>query len=473
MSKLIKNTTIYTIGRVLPQAANFLLLPLYTRFLTPADYGIVNSMHLLATILLLLFSLYVDRAVYRLYYDYKTTEEKRDYLGTTLIFIVCLSVFVLFFLFLVKDYIGLIYKTIDFYPYYYYMIIGAFFRVFSLVPKVYFQVKEKASVFISLSLLEFVLTTSLILLYVVGFGAGAVGMLKASAFSALLVTPIYFVISLKMINFKLDFGILKSILHYSLPLVPTAAAAWILNLSDRIFIERYFSMSDVGIYSLGYKVAGIVLIFTAAFNQAYNPVFFKLANSEDQDEAKKKLYRYNNIFISITLLIFFVITIFSKEVIVVLLDPKYRESYKIVPIIAFAYLISQVSGLLNLFMGQEKKNIQLMYMIIFSAFLNIGLNFLLIPIFGVYGAGYATVLSFMVMFIVQYWYSKRCYFIEFNWKRLVPLGALLGGLVVLFQYILEYDLLVMFVLKVAVLGIIAAVFMKKHYWYIKSILLRK
>ncbi|GAB4284877.1 MAG: hypothetical protein Kow0068_10060 [Marinilabiliales bacterium] len=77
MIKFLKNTSLYTIGNIIPQIANFFLLPLYTNYLSPADYGIVQSMQVLSAILIVFFTLAIDRAVYRLYFDFKTENEKK------------------------------------------------------------------------------------------------------------------------------------------------------------------------------------------------------------------------------------------------------------------------------------------------------------------------------------------------------------------------------------------------------------
>ena len=114
----------------------------------------------------------------------------------------------------------------------------------------------------------------------------------------------------------------------------------------------------------------------------------------------------------------FLISFFSKEAIQLLLDPKYNEAYKIVPIIAFAYFISQASGLFNLMIYQEKKVTQLVIIGIIGAVLNVLLNFILVPTLGIYGAGYATVLSFLLIFILSYLYAKKCYFIPIRWGSL-------------------------------------------------------
>ena len=137
MNKLVKSTSIYSLGQILPQAASFILLPIYTRYLAPADYGIVSSMAVLQTILVIFFTLCLDRYVFRLYWDYKTENDKKDFFGTITISIAVLSSIILLLLFIFNRYISLIYKEIDFFPFYVYAILSSFIGVSSLLPKQY------------------------------------------------------------------------------------------------------------------------------------------------------------------------------------------------------------------------------------------------------------------------------------------------------------------------------------------------
>jgi len=91
MNKLVKNTAVYSIGQILPQAVGFILLPIYTHFITPADYGIVSSMAVLQTILAIFFTLCLERSIVRLYWDYKTENDKKDFFGTITISIAVFS----------------------------------------------------------------------------------------------------------------------------------------------------------------------------------------------------------------------------------------------------------------------------------------------------------------------------------------------------------------------------------------------
>ncbi|MGB3776646.1 MAG: oligosaccharide flippase family protein, partial [Leeuwenhoekiella sp.] len=153
MAKLLKNTLYYSIGNFVTKALSFLLLPLYLKYLTPDDYGIVNSMQVFSGIILIFLTFGLERSIYRLFFDYKTTGEKKDFLGTVALSILGIALLVCTVLFLLYRPLGSIYKSIPFSPYYTYAIITAFFATFELVPLISFQVKQQANKYLLFSLL--------------------------------------------------------------------------------------------------------------------------------------------------------------------------------------------------------------------------------------------------------------------------------------------------------------------------------
>ena len=465
MTKIIKSTTFYTIGNILPQAGSFIMLPIYTRYLSPGDYGIVNSMQVFSAILTILFTLAIDRSIYRLYYDYKTESDKRDYLGTISISIIGIATIILSLLFLFRGAIAHIYESIEFYPFYLYTILAAYFAIFSIIPKIYLQINEKAGKYVILSIWQYLLTAGFALYFIVGRASGAEGMLKGFMMGNMLLLPIFIYIIVTVSNFKFKLSILKNSLMFSWPLLPGLLSAWILNLSDRVFIERYFDLHDVGIYSLGYKIAGLVLILSNAFILAYNPIFYKLANSDDQISAKRTLYNYNNAYITVVMTIAFLMSFLSREAIYIFLDSKYYEAYKIVPLISIAYVISIVSGLFNIMIYQDKKVAPLALIGISGAFINILLNMILIKPFGIYGAAYATIISFVVIFILSWRLAKRCYYIPANYLEL-SVYFISGIAIIGFFTIIDLDIMASIMIKPIILSLIIILIVKKHYKYI-------
>lgn len=413
MKSLLSSSIIYTTGRVLPQVVSFILLPVYTFYISTEDYGIINSMQVLSAIIVLFFTCALDRGVLRMYYDFDSSLSKKMYLGTISISIFIISTVFLLLFFLFSDKLNLIYISIDFYPFYSYTLISCYLEVFSLIPLIYLQIHNKPLIYISLNLFKFIIGVSLTLYFIIFLNAGALGMIKALFFSNLIVLPIYLYYAIKSFSFKLDFKMLLDTFKFTLPILPTLLAAWVLNISDRIFVEKYFNMIDVGIYSLGSKISGSVLILFGAFSIAYSPYFFEKAKKQPNN---KDLFLFNKQICVFFLFLTFSLFILSKEIIKIFFKADYYESVNVIQILSLHTILSVFLGILNLMYYQSKATLPLLYIFILGSVVNIVLNFILIPELSFIGASYATVLSFLAMFLIQLKFAKNYYYIPFDWK---------------------------------------------------------
>jgi O-antigen/teichoic acid export membrane protein len=334
--------------------------------------------------------------------------------------------------------VELIYSKIPFYPYYFLTILMSIGQSFISIPTILIQIKERAFQFISLNFAFFLIKSCLIFYFIIIKKQGIEGYLNGELYSVLLSVPIYYFFIKNDIKFVFDYSIFKTTLLYSIPLIPNIFSAWILDLSDRIFIERYLGAKEVGIYSLGYQISAIVLMLTSSFKQAYDPYFFKIANSQDEKSAKETLYKTNNVFLICTILASFLIVFYANEGLELFFDKKYHSASNIIPIISLSYVISQSIGLLNVMMYQEKKTNYTMKIMIISALINIILNYLLVPVIGMYGAAWATVGAILINFIMSIKHAKRTFYVPFNWLQLIIVSVVLIILYFLFS-VLKFE----------------------------------
>lgn len=424
MKNLIKNISLYSIVRILPPLLSFALLPIYTSYTTQAEYGIITSMQVLNSIALVFFVMALDLALFRIYHDYKSKLDRSELLGTIFISIFSISSIILALFFFFSDYVSLIFSSIDFYPYFSLTISYTFLQIFSIIPLIYFQINHKASTYVILSLLSTLTSIGLILFFLIFKDEGAIGFLKGELYGKLVLVPIFIYVTFKIIRFKFSYSKFINTIKFSWPMIPGILSVWVLNLSDRIFIENYFSLEDVAIYSLAYKIASIVLILFGAINMAYNPFFYEIASSKNQIEAKKTLAFINNLFVIISLHMSLFLILFSNNIIDILFDDRYITATSIIPIIVLGCFFSLITGLLNLMFNQMKKSLELMYITLFGAFINLLLNFILIPKFGIYGAAWSTFYSLLIILIIEFIISKNYYYISFDFNKILK-GSIL------------------------------------------------
>ena len=377
MKELFKNTLIYSIARIVPGITGFILLPIYTNYLDPSEYGKVQSMQVLGMFLIILFSLATERSIFRLYYDYTSLLKKKQFLGNIFFLILVSATFCCSFIFVWQDYFSLIFKSIEFYPYYFYIIIYAFFTSFSFIPLNLFQVKGKALRFTVYSISGFLLTTSLILYFLLYNEEGASGILKGQLVASGIMLIFYLIEIFKNSIFKINKKIIKNILSFSIPFIPVLLSSWLINMSSRVFLDIYIenskiALSEIGIYSFAFKIASIGAIIIASVYTAYNPIFYKEANSTEQIKAKKNLKKIKFFYAFFALLVSFSIALVSKELVMLFFSKDYYPAIFIIPLISLCFFFNQINGLYNLMLYQEKKTNKVMYNLIISSLQALG-----------------------------------------------------------------------------------------------------
>lgn len=457
MNKTVKNTIFYSLGNILPKITSFLLLPLYTYYLSTDEFGLVNSMLALIPLFSVLFSLALERSIFRLYFDYDTLNKKKEFLGAVNSSILISSSLFLVLVLCFHYYIAMIFKSIDFFPYFFVTFLIIFSNSFFLTPKIYLQVTEQGGKFFLISFAQFFFSILFVLFFLIIANYGAIGVLYGRLVGSLLIIPfiVYFSIRNFKINLKLKY--IKNALQYSSPLIISLIAAWVLNLSDRIFIERYFSLHEVGIYSLGYTIASMSLFGLSALSMSINPIFFKLANSKAETNSNK-IQTLDHTFLNASIILCFIPAFYSKDI-MYFLDSKFSDAFIFIPLISSAYMFIGFQSYIGRYIKQSKKTFQSMIISLFIAGLNIGLNFILIPNYGAIGAAISTIICFSSGFFISYFYARKyCFFIKINWSKIIPLLFMLIILVIISIYILNISIIYSIVLKTVVLIIISILF---------------
>ncbi len=458
MTSFIKSTSYYTVANILPNAVGFLFLPIYSRYMTPYDFGIVSAMEALTYIFSIIVCFNLDRAAQRFYFDKNDLSGQKKLLSTLFISSILFACSFVFMAILLEPVLQSIFTEIAFYPFFVFCILNVALNSLGLIVAVYYQVSEQPRKYMALKIIRFISQILMVVYFVVWISEGAIGQLKAEFIVAGLFVPIYIVIAHKNFGWVFDVEILKKSLSYVWPFIPTLLVAWVMNLSDRIFIERYVGLGELGIYSMGYKISMVFFILTSAFSMAFTPVFYKLANSDDQVKAKKKIYNYTSFAVVIFTFLMLAISLFAKEVSDYMLDMHYAQSYEIVRIIIVSHLLSAIMGVTSvLYLLQAKKTKLNMLIAFYAAIFNIILNFMLIPSYGMFGAALATVVSMIGLTVIQYQKSKSGYFIPVPWGRLFFLIMACLVIIAFYQYYLELFPIISIISKVILLSMVIVV----------------
>lgn len=405
--KALQNSAIYTIILVLQKGISFLLLPIYTFFLSPADYGILGVVSSISGLLSVLISLGVGGAASRFYYLHKEDKEyHRRLYGTIALVIIFNSIsFGCIFLLGHRLFIDPIIGTIDFYPFILIGLLTAIVTPLYTFFQEYLQTIQDGKRYGINSIVFFFLNVSFILLSLYVLKLGVLGVLLSNLCTSLLFL-IYVVIAfIPRQLMRLDKSILKGSLRYSLPLLPHQLANWSNGTLDKLLVNGIRSQSDAGLYNLSQQYGSVISFISNGVNQAYLPWFYDMVNKGPDSYLKIKQVSEAAVWgVSSIALVF---AIFSKEILGLMIqNPAYSEVWMIVPCVAFAYVFQLIYFFyVNVLFLKDTKYI--FTITISSVVVNVLLNLLFIPLYGFVGCALACVCTFFIKSVLSLVISRK------------------------------------------------------------------
>lgn len=450
-NQLVKNTTIYALGDIIPRLLGFISFPVLTHYLTPADYGVVNYVNTLTTFLLVCCFLCTNTYYLVFFYRCENEEKQKKLLGNISTFVIGFNVFIVLFFFLFGEFFfKFLGSNIPFYPYIIIGVLTNFFAIFSVLPSALYRLLEKPLFLTILTISRGVITLILTIVLVVYYNYSALGVL----YTTLIVNAIYAFIFLystrKYIIWNFDVKQIKEILIFSLPLVPGSLAYYITTISDRVLIDKYLNLTDLGIYSTAATLALILNIFSFGAYKAFEPFIFKSWGREDFLSVFEKV---RNGFIYVLLLGGLSLSIFSKEFFIIMSNVKFHGAYFYVPMIIIGVYCSSVKMLFGTVVTARGKTKVNSLISILGAVISVVLNITLLPKFGLVSAALVSSLALTIECLILVWYAKL------DIERIKPILSFLvvTGAIFLFVYIIDINNLVFSILIKTVVLVLVTV----------------
>ncbi len=427
---IVTHSSIYIFGMLISKLVGFVMIPIYTRYLTPADYGVLELLTMTSDVIAMLVGAGLAHSVLRFYYNYDTKREKNEVVSTALITGLAVFVFVFGFLSLQSGFISRVVLG-NGEPSAYFTIIFITMMLFAGVeiPLVFLRAKQRSIYFVMVNLVKLVIQLSLNIYFIVVLKMGIFGVLYSSLIATIIIGGFLTIKTFLEVGIHFSRPKLYEMLLYGYPLIFTSLGAFLLTYSDRYFLKYYTDLSEVGIYSLGYKFGMMVsILILAPFQQFWAAEMFAVAKRDDAAKVFRDFFTYTT-FISI--LFCFGLSIYIPDAIRIIASQAYWRAFWLVPLISLAYLFIGMHGFVNCGMLITKKTRYLAYSTGYAVAANIALNFLLIPRWGGYGAAISTVISFGLRFITVYIYSQRLYPLKYEWKRITIALSLAAAMVAL------------------------------------------
>ncbi|MBE0639164.1 MAG: oligosaccharide flippase family protein [Bacteroidales bacterium] len=427
----VKHTAIYSLGNLSTKIIGLILLPLYTTHLTTAEYGIFSILEVTSQFFTTIVSLGLTAGMMRWFAAEQNEDRRKMIVFTTFAATLTLAVIVNVAFYPFNSWFSnLFFDHGNFSDYFLILWLWVALEAINRVPFELFRLKEKSLLFISLVILKFVTILLLNIYFIVILKMGVKGIILSQLLGNVLVTMGTFPFLLKNMRFSFNMTMLKELSLFSIPLVLSTVATMALALSDRYLIKYFLDYSQVGIYSVGYKVASVIHLFMVqSFLLGFAPLAYKIF---DQPEARRYFARVTTYFTYAMTGLALILIFYAKEVIAVFAasNDEYLLAYNVIPMLCLAVIFRGLNSVISMGLHYVKKTKYTIVIVLIVAVFNIGINLLMIPMFGIQGAAVASVLANLMMTIMFYIYSQRYYPINYEFARILKL--LLSGVAIYF-----------------------------------------
>lgn len=395
VKKLAAGSLAMSIEKASQNMVGLVLLPIFAIYLSPEDFGTLSMFTLVVTALGLIYNPGTLSAAVRMYFDTNDEIKQKEIFASTHTFFLLLPIPVTILVWFFGEQIfGKIFTEFKFMPYGLLGVLLAFFSQPKRIWAEYMIVKYKVVSMAISSFIAFILGAAVSILCIVWLDMGVMGRIIG-----LYVAPVVlFVISLitlkKYSGGMTSFKTMFNVVGFGLPLIGAIWAYSILQYTGSYLLERYMSLTEVGIYNIAYRLAGIPMFITLGFRQMWNPVFYENMQSGNY----KSIKRLMSLFVLMMTLLCAGTILFSKEAIILLFDDRYTPAIPVMGWIVPGVFLLGLLPLSNAFLGYQKKFGLTSWIALASGGVNILLNIWLIPLFGVRGAAFSLIISYAVYF---------------------------------------------------------------------------
>lgn len=435
--RLLKHSSTYGLAVIGSQAIAFILIPIYTRYLTPADYGVLEIVVTTQGIVFPILGMGLGSALLFFFSRHDTADGRQKVISTALIFLAITgSVLVLALILGANSLSSLLFQSSQYAFYFQVMFLTILFDTLVTIPMSVFQAREESKKYMLISLARFLVGAGLNIYFVVALQKGVLGILESGLITSIILCTFLLPVIVWRIKPGFSKSLIREMLAYGLPLIPVAFLAWIMSASDRFFLQIFSDSTELGLYSLGYKFGGVLHgLIIGPFQLAWMPFLFSISKEANARQVYSSVLTY---FVMVATFVALALSVLSKEVLIVMATPPFHGAHKVVPLIALAFVFYGSFSCLDAGLYLQKKTRYIPFIVGAGAALNLGLNYWLIPGYGMMGAAIATAISYLFLVVVAFVASRRFYPIHYEWSR-IGMVFLAAGLVYLGSLFISHD----------------------------------
>jgi O-antigen/teichoic acid export membrane protein len=430
LRQLGKHTLVYSAGIIIGKVASFVMLPVYTRYLTPADYGVLELLGMTIDVIGMITSIGIVNGVFKFYSDEPDPAGKNAVISTAAISAIALAAATSVIGFTLAPLLTtVIFKGAGTPLYLRLYFVIYLLQTFEYLPLLLIRAENRSVLFVTFNASKLIVTLSLNILFVVFLGMGIEGVLIANIIATTTSATILTIYMVRRVGLRFSREKFKLMVEFGSSVALWSLASFVLVFSDRFFLNYYTNTSIVGIYSLAYKFAFLlsVLAYTP-FETVWTVQRFEVAKLPEAQKIFSSVFLYVNVILGG---IAVVICLFIRDFLSVMSSPGFLPAYRLVPLLLAAQIVFVWAAYwtTGIYISGRTKTLAKGSIVLVAV--TILFNFVLIPPFGAFGAAAATMGAYTARFVWIYYFAQRDYPIRQDWSGIVKLYMVLTASVAL------------------------------------------
>lgn len=418
-----KHTLVYGAGILLSKALSVVMLPVYTRYLTPADYGVMGLIQMTLDIAALIAGGQIAQGIFRFYHKAQDERGKLEVVSTALLGLGVSYLAVGAMAFLSAEFLSRVVFASAVHAHLIRLASAALgLEAFLLVPLAYARVRDRSLLFVGVSAGKLLLAASLNVLFIVGMGMGPAGVFTSTLITNTVVGLAFSAWLVSQVGMRPSASALRSLVRYGLPLVVTTIATFLATFGSRYFLQASDGEATVGIFNLAYEFGFLLAVVGyLPFHQVWGPKRFEIATRLDRDTILARGFLYANVLLLTTAV---GIVLFVQPALQIMSDPGFHGAARFVPLILVAYIFQSWGHTQDIgILVRERTEFITLADWTAAAVAMTGYA-TLIPRYHSWGAAIAAVLAFSVRYGLTYRFSQRLWRVEYQWAPVLRLAAL-------------------------------------------------
>lgn len=419
--QFFKDSFIYSFSNILTVGFGVIMMPFYTKNLTPAEYGVIDIVNILNAFITVILGLELTQAIPKYYSDLKSDiDSQNTFISSCLLFNTLGGLFLLILVIIFSENLSILIFQDS--KYSLLLVIAATSYIFSRIFQVIIIVLRndgKAIQVSSLAILSSLITLTTTIILVLKFKMGVYGIFIANLCSQGLIG--LYLIYKYFYYFHLSFNSFwfRKALLFSIPLLFSAMSGVVLNYTDRILINNHLGLSEVGIFGVAYRISSVTNLILFGFTTAIVPLVYSSYQNQETPKKIEAIFRY---FLAISFSLMLFISVFAEDIVLLFTTNEYLKAAYLLPFLLIVNLLNAVGYFFpGMFLMGKTKIVAIIT--VSSAILNIFLNLLLLPKFGLIGSAIATLISILLSSIATMIFSQSLYKIPYRIKSFVFITA--------------------------------------------------